>query len=190
MHIRRGHYIGVAPVTTKLTNACVVTADRDRLVRPLMLLDEVLASDPVLRERFRHAVRVSDVSCLGPLAVDARACGVNGLLLAGDAAGFVDPMTGDGLRFAIEGGVLAARAALASFDAPQLPAHRRLSALRRRAFARKQRMNRILRRMVGNSGAVSAGEVAAQLFPGIVRAIIRVAGDVPRTPDPIAVDHP
>ena len=33
------------------------------------------------------------------------------VLLAGDAAGFVDPMTGDGLRFAVEGGELAARAA-------------------------------------------------------------------------------
>jgi 2-polyprenyl-6-methoxyphenol hydroxylase-like FAD-dependent oxidoreductase len=28
--------------------------------------------------------------------------------LAGDAAGFIDPMTGDGLRFAVQGGELAA----------------------------------------------------------------------------------
>ena len=33
---------------------------------------------------------------------------ISGLLLAGDAAGFIDPMTGDGLRFAVRGGVLAA----------------------------------------------------------------------------------
>jgi hypothetical protein len=35
-----------------------------------------------------------------------------GLLVAGDAAGFVDPMTGDGLRFAVRGGELVADAAL------------------------------------------------------------------------------
>ena len=33
-----------------------------------------------------------------------------GLLLAGDAAGFIDPMTGDGLRFAFAGARLAADA--------------------------------------------------------------------------------
>ena len=40
-------------------------------------------------------------SMLGPMAVDAPAAGEPGLLLAGDAAGFIDPMTGDGLRFAL-----------------------------------------------------------------------------------------
>ena len=40
------------------------------------------------------------------------AAGCPGLLLAGDAAGFIDPMTGDGLRFALRGGELAAEAAL------------------------------------------------------------------------------
>ena len=53
-------------------------------------------------------------SVLGPLAVDALDGGYDGLLLAGDAAGFIDPMTGDGLRFAVRGGELAALAALAA----------------------------------------------------------------------------
>ena len=42
------------------------------------------------------------LQCLGPLAVESSAAGVPGLLLAGDSAGFIDPMTGDGLRFLLE----------------------------------------------------------------------------------------
>ena len=61
--------------------------------------------------RFETPVRV-----LGPLAVEARAAGTTGLLLAGDAAGFVDPMTGDGLHLAMRGAVLAAREALSSLE--------------------------------------------------------------------------
>ena len=45
------------------------------------------------------------VVSLGPLALDVRAVGADGLLLAGDAAGFVDPMTGDGMHIAFRGGL-------------------------------------------------------------------------------------
>ena len=48
----------------------------------------------------------------GPMAVDADASGEPGLLLAGDASGFIDPMTGDGLRLALAGAELAAAVTL------------------------------------------------------------------------------
>ena len=54
---------------------------------------------------------------LGPLAVETTGAGLPGLLLAGDAAGFIDPMTGDGLRIAMRGGELAAAAALEALGA-------------------------------------------------------------------------
>ena len=78
------------------------------------------------------------------VAVDAAAVGAPGLLLAGDAAGFIDPMTGDGLRFAIRGAELAAAAALRELETGG-PAHADLAAARRREFAGKWRMNRALR---------------------------------------------
>ena len=97
---------------------------------------------------------------LGPLAVDATAPGVPGLLLAGDAAGFVDPMTGDGLHLAMQGAVLAAREALSALDSGDLsgavePAGRRRGAM---PSARKLRFNRGLRRLVASPAAI---EVAA-----------------------------
>jgi flavin-dependent dehydrogenase len=102
-----------------------------------------------------------------------------GLLLAGDAAGFIDPMTGDGLHFAIKGAELAASAALEALAHGPKEAHVALAVARRRAFAGKHLFNRTLRRLVDSSmlGLVAAG---ARVAPDFVRAAIRIAGDVPR----------
>ena len=137
MHVRRGHYLGVAPVPGGLTNACVVTSDRAGFSDPARLLERTLGGDPLLRERFARASRVSEVSCLGPLAVDVTAHGVPGLLLAGDAAGFIDPMTGDGLRFALRGAVMVAEVASLCLEQSDVVGHRVLEAWRRSEFAAK-----------------------------------------------------
>src|SRR5262249_54121590 len=95
MHIRRGRYIGVAPLPNGLTNVCLVKpssgGDAD-LADPLGAVQAALAADRVLRERFARARFVTAPTVIGPLAIDATAAPVpEGLLLAGDAAGFIDP---------------------------------------------------------------------------------------------------
>src|SRR5262249_24835004 len=95
MHVRSGRYIGIAPVPGGLTNICVVKPWRpgDRAFGdPRRLLLEELARDPLLSDRFVGARLANPPAVLGPLAVDVRPCAIEGLLLAGDAAGFVDPM--------------------------------------------------------------------------------------------------
>jgi flavin-dependent dehydrogenase len=114
---------------------------------------------------------------LGPLAIDSRAAGCPGLLLAGDAAGFVDPMTGDGLRFALSGGELAACAALREL-ASGVPEWRRLGAERARQFSTKWRINRTLRATVGSSRALRLAALVARNWPGSVEYLIGVAGDI------------
>jgi flavin-dependent dehydrogenase len=186
MHIRRGRYIGVAPVPGGLTNVCLVeessrpgvgpngrTVFRD----PALLLRWTLDSDPQLRDRFVGARLAAPPVVLGPLAVDATGRSVDGLLLAGDAAGFVDPMTGDGLRFAVRGGELAAAAALEALEHGWTGVHTKLAAARRTEFARKWRFNRALRAIVASPSAIQAAAAGARLVPGVLRAIIARAGD-------------
>jgi flavin-dependent dehydrogenase len=176
MHIRDGHYIGVARVPGGLVNACLVTADRTRMSDPERALRETLAADPMLRERFARARRVAPVVCLGPLAVDARAAGLPGLLLAGDAAGFIDPMTGDGLRFAMRGGELAARAALHALETGDEAAYERLAGWRRE-FRHKRTFNRALRALVDSPRAIRIASAGARIAPAALRYVIDVAGD-------------
>ena len=182
MHIRAGGYIGVAPVPTGLTNVCLVISDPRPgvLAEPAVLLRGVLRRDALLAERFDGARMVTSPSVLGPLAVEARAAGADGLLLAGDAAGFVDPMTGDGLHFALRGAELAAAIALAALQGRVRDPAAALLRSRRRAFARKWRMNRALRALVASPGAVSIAAASARLCPAALRMLIAAAGDVPR----------
>jgi flavin-dependent dehydrogenase len=144
---------------------------------PSALLTQELARDPTLRDRAGRARLVTPPVVLGPLAVDVRAAAIDGLLLAGDAAGFIDPMTGDGLRFATHGGELAAAAALLALEHGWSGVHRSLAAARRRAFAGKWRFNRALRALVASPRAVDAAAVGARLAPGVLRAVIARAGD-------------
>ncbi len=182
MHIRPHRYIGVAPLPGGVTNVCLVKpvrAGEGPLGNPLALLTATLAEEPLLRERFRDATFVAPPTVLGPLAVDAQSRVVppDGLLLAGDAAGFVDPMTGDGLRFAIRGGELAAAAALTALEHGWSGVHVGLAASRRTEFGPKVRFNRTLRRLVGSPLAVRGATLGAHLAPGIVRAVMARASD-------------
>jgi flavin-dependent dehydrogenase len=180
MHVRRGRYIGVAQVPGGLTNVCLVRpsqpGDAD-LRDPAALLARELTRDPLLRDRFAAARLTAPPVVLGPLAVDVRDADLDGLLLAGDAAGFIDPMTGDGLGFAIRGGELAAAAALAALEHGWHGVHARLAAERHREFGGKWRFNRALRALVASPRAVAAAAVAARLAPGVLRAVIARAGD-------------
>ena len=183
MHVRRHGYLGIAPVPGGLANVCLVVPESraHAAVRaaPVALEAAVLA-DELIRERFRSAGRVTPVTILGPLAVEASDAGLPGLLLAGDAAGFVDPMTGDGLRFAVRGGELAADAALdalqdgVTFDR----AHVNLAARRRAEFGSKRAVNRALRALVGVPAGVSCAAVAGRLVPSVFERLIAYAGDV------------
>lgn len=178
MHVRRDRYIGVAPMPGGLANACLVTEDRQGFDDPATLLRSAIAADPILRNRFANARLVTPVVSLGPLAVDAKTAGLPGLLLAGDAAGFIDPMTGDGLRFALRGGELAANATHEALQRGVAHAHERLAAWRRVEFAGKQRFNRALRRLVGTPGSVRVAAFAARVAPALLRHVIGIAGDV------------
>ena len=180
MHIRPGRYVGVAPVAPDLTNVCLVKPSRpadDELRDPAALLSRTVNRDPWLRERFAKATLATRPVVLGPLAVDARPPALDGLLFAGDAAGFVDPMTGDGLRFAVRGAELAAAAALEALADGWAGVHARLAAARRREFAWKHRFNRALRALVGSPSAIDLAAFGARIAPWTIRALIARAGD-------------
>jgi flavin-dependent dehydrogenase len=182
MHIRRGHYIGVAPLPGGLANLCVVRPERSierTLGDPQARVLEELACDAQLRDRAAGVRAVSRPVVLGPLAVDPvpGAQAPEGLLLAGDACEFVDPMTGDGLRFALRGGELAAQAALRVMERGWTGVHADLSRARRREFAGKWRFNRALRALVGSPAGVWAASRSARVAPAVVRALITRASD-------------
>jgi flavin-dependent dehydrogenase len=184
MHVRDGHYIGVAPVPHGLINVCLVVphANGDAaLGPPRELLASRLTSDPELAPRFTRARLVDLPVMLGPMAVDCDGAGEPGLLLAGDAAGFIDPMTGDGLRLALAGAEMAAETALEVLAGKRAlrRAHLHLARRRQHAFGAKWKFNRTLRSLVASPRALTGAAAAARYVPGVFEWIVQYAGDCP-----------
>jgi flavin-dependent dehydrogenase len=182
MHVRRDGYLGVAPLPDGVANACLVVphyAGAPRLAAPQQLLGDRLRADADLRRRFARARAVAPPVMLGPMAVDAEVAGAPGLLLTGDAAGFIDPMTGDGLRLALTGSELAAAVALEVLQGltAVAEAHLELTARRRHAFRAKWQFNRALRALVAAPRSIAAATLAARMVPSAFESIIRYAGD-------------
>ena len=176
-------YIGVAPVPGGLTNVCLVqpsgAGDADLRDPAALLTRELAARSAAARPRSR--ARGSSAPPGRPRSARRRRrprTPIDGLLLAGDAAGFIDPMTGDGLRFAVRGGELAAAAALRRARARM--DRRPRAAGRRAAPARSRRSGASIARCARWSSsprAVDAAAVGARLAPAVLRAVIARAGD-------------
>ena len=117
LYFFNGGYCGVQPVGAGRVNAsAMVRAD------VASSLPEVFARHPELRERSWNWTLVSDPVSTSPLIFRHPQPERDGILMAGDAAGFVDPFVGDGISLALRSGSLAARS-LKSFLAGEASLH-------------------------------------------------------------------
>lgn len=104
-----GWYVGIAPVPGGRVNiGIVVPAIRNR--RPADVADAVVASIPGAPEPWMAAPTTDRVVAAGRLEHHARRVSGPGWLLVGDAIGFLDPLTGEGLLRAFLSAELAAEA--------------------------------------------------------------------------------
>lgn len=80
-------------------------------------LDELIDSQPQLKQRFTHAKRIGDIRGFGlPLGSKKRNISGDGFMLIGDAASLIDPFTGEGISNAMMSGILAAKWAQKCFQ--------------------------------------------------------------------------
>ncbi len=141
--------------------------------------DRTVAGLPHLRERLSRSHRVSPVRALGPLAYRVAPPRHDGVLLVGDALGFLDPFTGEGIYTALRSAELAAEVAHAALRAGDVsartlaPAHARRTA----AFADKERVSVLLQRLIVRPRL--AGLVARRLArrPAQLELLMGVIGD-------------
>src|SRR5262249_48272390 len=111
MHVAGRRYVGLAPLEPRLQGdlcnvAMVVDERRDgRQVagRPQQFLLESFDSFPGLRGRLRRVCVIRRTLAISRLTVQARSLSSAGLLLVGDAAGYYDPFTGEGIYRALRG---------------------------------------------------------------------------------------
>jgi flavin-dependent dehydrogenase len=141
-------------------------------------LDARVRQMPHLARRLAGAAR-EDVRAMGPLAYRVRPPRAGGVLLVGDAAGFYDPFTGEGIFAALRGAELAAETAghaLRSGDC-SAAALARYGRARRAAFRDKTWVTRALQQVIGRRWAANlAGRVLARR-PELLDTLLGVIGD-------------
>jgi flavin-dependent dehydrogenase len=133
---------------------------------------------PHLARRLTGARREAPLQAMGPLAYRVTAPRERGVLLLGDAAGFYDPFTGEGIYTALRGAELAAeaivRARRAGDVAAAAPAYRRA---RRAAFADKQWVTRALQLLIAHRRLANAAAHWLARRPAALAALLGVIGD-------------
>jgi menaquinone-9 beta-reductase len=131
MHVGRRHYVGLAPLPGGRVNVGMALPDEGGSARDRF--ESAIAALPAVADRLRGRRRLTPIRGASPIGHRvARAAGA-GWLLVGDAAGFIDPFTGEGIYRALRSARAAGEALLQGVDG----ADHRYLAERRRAFAAK-----------------------------------------------------
>jgi geranylgeranyl reductase family protein len=185
MHVVAGAYCGVAPLSPRLANVAFVV-DHRAMARAAGDLegfyrDSLRRRWPGLAERLAGARLIEPPRAIGPLALEARAVTAPGAVLIGDAAGFYDPFTGEGVTLALRTAELAAEvidAALgnACGDAP-LPRLTRYERERHLATRDKFHFNRTLQRAVAWPELANAIARRLARRADLADRLVGIAGD-------------
>jgi flavin-dependent dehydrogenase len=165
-----GGYCGVTPVSGRAVNACaMVRADIARS------LEEVFALNPELQRRSLAWQPLFSTVTTSPLYFREPETGSDGMLLAGDAAGFIDPFAGDGISLALQSGRLAAEALTPFLRGKcSLPeAHRDYQAAYGRRFAPAFRNAARLRSAFAAPRWLRSAALAIAGVPGVGKMLVR-----------------
>jgi menaquinone-9 beta-reductase len=168
--------LGVAEVGGGVANATVVIPAEEA---DAVGGDAAAYFDRALREHGITGERMDEVLATGPFDFPARRATAHGALLVGDAAGYYDPFTGQGIYRALRGAELAAAAVDAALRAGDVSA-RSLAPYeraRRRAFAPGELLQHAVEAFVARPRLLDAA-VRVLARPALGNAVVRATGDL------------
>jgi geranylgeranyl reductase family protein len=168
MLVGRHGYVGMAPLDDSglVTVGLVRSLPRGRLGSPAAALEAGLADYPEQLAQLKSGRLAGAVLGVGPLATSVRACVGPGFALVGDAAGFFDPFTGEGIFRALRSAELLA-------SCPDGYAQRR-----REAFAAKERLVALVQLFVQTPRLMNFAIDRLQRRPHAARAVACALGDL------------
>jgi geranylgeranyl reductase family protein len=145
MHVGPGWYVGLAPLPDgNLNVGMAVPMDGGARKPGRQRFEAAIAGIPAVAQRLAGRRRLTPIRGASPIGHRvARAAG-RGWVLIGDAAGFIDPFTGEGIYRALR----SARAAVEALDSGQPGAEERYLVMRQRAFAAKDALTWLVQGML------------------------------------------
>jgi geranylgeranyl reductase family protein len=183
MHACPPGYCGFAAEANGTANLGMVIDARE-LPRlggdPSSYFDAMLPRFGSIASQLRGAQRTGKVATVGPMHVATARQSLAGLLLIGDAAGFYDPFTGQGITFALETAQLAAEIALAVLAEGDVSARRlaEYDRARARLLTAKVRVQRAIQAFLAHPACFSAALRRLEAHPELARQLIGVTADL------------
>jgi geranylgeranyl reductase family protein len=153
MFVEGSGYFAVNPFDAARANVMVIVPEKDLAARKndvdrfVRQRAERLSGNP---ERFAMMHLDGKRIAVGPLAFATRGLVAGRVVLAGDAAGFIDPFTGQGVFLALRAGVAAAQSVAGALKAPSAASGllERYESTLTRDVRLRQRLARIVRAFV------------------------------------------
>lgn len=182
VHLIEGGFFACTSVEGGLVSLNLIL-DRERYVgaslRRESLLDAKLALMPALGERLARGTRVDPVRGVGPLSAHTTQQTFNGAALVGDACGYVDPITGEGIFFALKGAEMLAESTIAALHAGRTDRSALNEYLRgrRREIAPREAFGKLLQRGLRHPRIVRGALSLLQDRPELVDVLVSVTGD-------------
>jgi flavin-dependent dehydrogenase len=182
VHVFPGGFMGCAPLADGAVSVGLAI-DRARFERDGLPRDAAYESWldrlPAIGPRLRRGRRIDPVRGTGPLAWLTSRQTFDGAALVGDACGYVDPITGEGIWFALRGGQL-----LAASLIPALHARRTDSAAldayvrsRRAEIGSRIAFDVLLQRAARRPWAVRTLMSMLSARPGLADVLVSLTGD-------------
>lgn len=151
LFMRHGLVVGLAPIGEDQANI-TVAMDGSRAASASAGFDKeafllhTARQVPELSERLQHAELVGDVLACGPFERRVQMTSSDGMVLIGDAAGYYDPLTGQGIYRAIKSAELAAPALLQALQTGSRQPLQHYAVERAQQFAGGIRLQKVIER--------------------------------------------
>lgn len=183
MHVSHRGYAGLAPQSDGLLNVGLVMPEHKITQMPqkgaVARFEAFANSFPGVKNCLQGAQRTDSIRGVGPIGARVKRTSGPGYLLVGDAAGFFDPFTGEGVHKALRGAELAAHIATHALTTDNLSARSlaRYSRLRRKEFAAKEWVCRMLQLFVVFSPGMDYVVPRLAQRPSVTAVMSGVLGD-------------
>ena len=183
MHVGRGYYIGLAPLAGERLNvgmALPLNGDRRPAEERFTAAIEGL---PAVADRLRGSQRLTPIRGASPIGHRVRSTAGRGWMLVGDAAGFIDPFTGEGIYRALRSARAAGEALAAGLDDHAASRYR---AARQQAFAAKDALTWTIQGMLATPPVMGYALRRLAARPRLAERLGSALGDLRPASDAIS----
>ncbi|GGG88836.1 NAD(P)/FAD-dependent oxidoreductase [Paenibacillus radicis (ex Gao et al. 2016)] len=181
LYVSGDRVIGLAPIGGGQANMTVALRGRKAMEGAAAGKSAYMMSEArqweALKERFHHAEIEGEVLACGPFERIVRSAALEGMVLVGDAAGYYDPMTGQGIYRALRSAELAAPALM---DALQTGSHRSLQWYNRQRlteFAGSLRLQKLIEQASRHERLWRAGLRVIGASEALTNRLVAAIGD-------------